>query len=176
MAQLSASATARQPVRGAPLSLTRRALHVSGWLCVTLASDMPAGEGDVTFEPLMEAAVRGFELVGVLLLFAGLVWAAAMAVVALRRGEAGRTAYRMFREVFGGSILLSLEVLVAADLIRTVAIATTLENVVVLGLIVVIRTTLSFSLEIEIEGVVPWRRAMVSGATVVSGATRRNLS
>ena len=130
----------------------------------------------MTFESMMEAAVRGFEVVGVLLLFAGLVWAAAMAGLARRRGRAGRAAYSVFREVFGGSILLSLEVLVAADLIRTVAIATTLENVVVLGLIVLIRTVLSFSLEIEIEGVVPWRRALVSGANVVSGATRRNLT
>jgi len=121
------------------------------------------------FESMMETAVRGFEVVGVALLFAGLVWASAMAVVALRHGKAGRAAYRLFREVFGGSILLSLEVLVAADLIRTVAIATTLENVVL------IRTVLSFSLEIEIEGVVPWRRALVSGAAVVSDATRRNL-
>lgn len=127
------------------------------------------------FEPTMEAAVRGFEVVGVALLFAGLVWAGVMSAVALRRGSAGRTAYGTFREVFGGSILLSLEVLVAADLIRTVAIATTLENVIVLGLIVLIRTVLSFSLEIEIEGVVPWRRALVSGATVVSDATRRTL-
>jgi hypothetical protein len=48
--------------------------------------------------------------------------------------------------------------------VRTVAVATTLENVVILGLIVLIRTVLSFSLEIEIEGVAPWRRAMVGGA------------
>jgi uncharacterized membrane protein len=130
----------------------------------------------VSFEHFMETAVRGFELFGVLLLFAGLVWAVAMSLVALQRGRTGRTAYHQFREVFGGSILLSLEVLVAADLIRTVAIATSLENVVVLGLIVLIRTVLSFSLEIEIEGVVPWRRAMVSGATVVADATRRNLA
>lgn len=129
----------------------------------------------MTFESTMEVAVRGFEVVGVLLLFVGLVWASVTARLALRRGKSGRRAYSMFREVFGGSILLSLEVLVAADLIRTVAIATTLENVVVLGLIVLIRTVLSFSLEIEIEGVAPWRRAVVSGATVVSDATRRNL-
>lgn len=129
----------------------------------------------MTFESVMQAAVRGFEVVGVALLFAGLVWAAATAVVSLHRGKTGRVAYRMFREVFGGSILLALEILVAADLIRTVAIATTLENVLVLGLIVLIRTVLSFSLEIEIEGVVPWRRALVSGATVVSDATRRGL-
>jgi hypothetical protein len=61
-------------------------------------------------------------------------------------------------------LLLGLEVLVAADLLRTVAVAPTLDNVLVLGLIVVIRTFLSFSLEAEIEGVAPWRRAMTGGA------------
>jgi uncharacterized membrane protein len=51
-----------------------------------------------------------------------------------------------------------VEILVAADLIRTVAVDPTLESVSVLGLIVVIRTVLSFSLEVEIDGVAPWRR------------------
>jgi hypothetical protein len=59
---------------------------------------------------------------------------------------------------------------VAGDLIRTVAVEPTLNNVVVLGLIVLIRTFLSFSLEIEINGVPPWRRALVSGATVIKRA------
>ncbi|MFM8893879.1 MAG: DUF1622 domain-containing protein, partial [Actinomycetales bacterium] len=67
---------------------------------------------------------------------------------------------------------LGLEILVAGDLIRTVAVAPTLDNVLVLGLIVLIRTFLSFSLEIEIEGVPPWRRALVSGATVIRRAAR----
>lgn len=70
-------------------------------------------------------------------------------------------------------LLLSLEILVAGDLIRTVAVAPTLDNVVVLGLIVLIRTFLSFSLEIEIDGVPPWRKALVSGASVISDAQRR---
>jgi uncharacterized membrane protein len=48
---------------------------------------------------------------------------------------------------------------VAADLIRTVAVEPTLENIAVLGLIVVVRTLLSFSLDIEIDGVLPWRKA-----------------
>jgi hypothetical protein len=61
---------------------------------------------------------------------------------------------------------------VAGDLIRTVAVAPTLDNVIVLGLIVLIRTFLSFSLEIEIDGVPPWRKALVSGATVISQAQK----
>ena len=63
------------------------------------------------------------------------------------------------RSYFGSSILLGLEVLVAADLIRTVAVEPTLENVAVLGLMVVIRTVLSLSLEIEIDGRLPRQRA-----------------
>ena len=60
--------------------------------------------------------------------------------------------------------------LVAADLLRTVAVAPTLDNVYVLGLIVVIRTFLSFSLETEIEGVAPWRRALVGGTRTIRRA------
>ncbi len=67
-------------------------------------------------------------------------------------------ARRLLRECFGGALLLSLEILVAADLLRTVAVGPTLEDVGVLGIIVLIRTSLSFSLEVEIEGVAPWRR------------------
>lgn len=130
----------------------------------------------MTFESTMEHTVRVFEAVGVVILGAGLVWAAVVALLVLRRGKPGRTAYKTFREVFGGAILMSLEVLVAADLIRTVTIDTTLESVTVLGLIVLIRTVLSFSLEIEIEGIPPWRRALVSGGSVAANATRRGLT
>jgi uncharacterized membrane protein len=74
------------------------------------------------------------------------------------------------RQAFGGTLLLGLEVLVAADLVRTVAISPTVDNVLVLALIVVIRTFLSFSLETEIEGVAPWRRALTSGAGTIHRA------
>jgi uncharacterized membrane protein len=70
------------------------------------------------------------------------------------------------RTVFGRSILLGLEFLVAADIIRTVAVEPSLENVAVLGLIVLIRTLLSFSLEVEIDGTWPWRRAAARAGTV----------
>jgi uncharacterized membrane protein len=60
--------------------------------------------------------------------------------------------------------LLGLEVLVAADLVHTIAVAPALNNVLQLGLIVVISTFLSFWLETEIAGVASWRRAMTGGA------------
>ena len=71
----------------------------------------------------------------------------------------------------GGTLLLGLEVLVAADLVQTVAVAPTLDNVLVLGLIVLIRTVLNFSLETEIEGVAPWKRAQLSGVGGIRQAT-----
>lgn len=70
-------------------------------------------------------------------------------------------------------LLLGPEVIVAADLIHNIAVAPTLASVGGLGLIVVIRTFLSFSIETEIEGVAPWRRAFTSGATVAARAGRR---
>ena len=128
----------------------------------------------VTFEELMEWSARCFEAFGVVALFLGLVWAVFVGIRGGRRG--GREGVRAFREVFGSAILLALEVLVAADLIRTVAIAPTIENVTVLAIIVLIRTVLSFSLETEIEGVPPWRRAMVSGGQRMASASRRGLT
>ncbi|MCE9541999.1 MAG: DUF1622 domain-containing protein, partial [Verrucomicrobia bacterium] len=75
----------------------------------------------------------------------------------------------------GGAILAGLEVLVAGDLIRTVAVDPTLDNVIILGIIVLIRTFLSFSLEIEIEGTLPWRRALTqTGASVIADAVRKS--
>jgi uncharacterized membrane protein len=76
-----------------------------------------------------------------------------------------QTALRQYRANLGRGILLGLELLVAADIIGTVAVTPSLENLTVLGLIVLIRTFLSFSLEIEIEGRWPWRRGATSATT-----------
>lgn len=127
-----------------------------------------------TLAESMEHVAEFFEIIGALILLAGLVVATILAIRSLVRSRDAAAAYRVLRQAFGGAILLGLEVLVAADLVRTVAVAPTLENVVTLGIIVVIRTVLSFSLEIEIEGVAPWRRAFVSGASHVTRAARRS--
>jgi Protein of unknown function (DUF1622) len=71
-------------------------------------------------------------------------------------------------------LLLGLEILVAADLIRTVAVSPTLQSVGVLGLIVVIRTFLSFSLQVEIDGTAPWRRALTTGPAAIARAARNS--
>ncbi len=70
--------------------------------------------------------------------------------------------YRQLRQDLGRGILLGLELLVAADIIRTVAVDPTLENVAVLGLIVLIRTFLSMALQVELEGRWPWQTSASS--------------
>lgn len=67
-------------------------------------------------------------------------------------------AYRSYRQGLGRAILLGLEFLIAGDIIRTVVVAPTLENVLILALIVIIRTFLSMALQLEVEGRWPWRR------------------
>ncbi|MFZ9932494.1 MAG: DUF1622 domain-containing protein [Chthoniobacterales bacterium] len=69
----------------------------------------------------------------------------------------GLDRYMAYRQNLGRAILLGLELLVAGDIIKTVAVAPTLQNMAVLGAIVVIRTFLSFSLELEINGRWPWQ-------------------
>src|SRR5438270_13705613 len=115
------------------------------------------------FTGLMDHVAQGFEALGAAILVVGVIWSFILAVVAARRSGWSAQAYIVLRQAFGGTLLLGLEILVAADLVRTVAVAPTLDNVLVLGLIVLIRTVLSFSLETEIEGVVPWRRAQLTG-------------
>ncbi len=129
-----------------------------------------------TFSRVMDHVAQGFEALGAAVLVAGIVWSFVLAVVAWRRSGRPATGYVALRSAFGGTLLLGLEVLVAADLVRTVAVAPTIDNVLVLGLIVLIRTVLSFSLETEIEGVAPWRRAQMSGVGGIRQATASALA
>jgi uncharacterized membrane protein len=84
-------------------------------------------------------------------------------------------AYRRYRADLGRGILLGLELLVAADIIGTVAVTPTLQSLAVLGLIVLIRTFLSFSLEVEIEGRWPWQAAGAEKASDRDAAPRERL-
>jgi uncharacterized membrane protein len=121
----------------------------------------------------MEHVATTFEVLGAAVLVLGLFLSVTLSVRVWWRVRQGRVAYQTLRETFGGVLLLGLEILVAADLVRTVAVEPTVQNVAVLGLIVLIRTVLSFSLEIEIEGVAPWRRALVGGGRHLSEAVSR---
>ena len=128
-----------------------------------------------TYTEAMLVVAQVFEVLAAAVLMVGLFFAAFVSLRLWARSRSGSKAYKLMRQTFGGVLLLSLEILVAGDLIRTVAVAPTLDNVIVLGLIVLIRTFLSFSLEIEIDGVPPWRKALVSGATVISQAQKNAL-
>ena len=112
----------------------------------------------MSFTELMGSVTKLFEVLGVGVILAGLLMAAVQAVVLMARGK-GHLAYERVRATFGRSILLGLELLVAGDIIRTVAVDPTLNNLMVLGLLVIIRTFLSWSLEVEIDGRWPWQAA-----------------
>jgi len=98
------------------------------------------------------------ELTGVAIIAAGAVVTLAMFLYRVARRENLVATVASFRSSFGRAILLGLEFLIAADIINTVAVRPTLESVAVLGGIVLIRTFLSFSLELEIDGRWPWQR------------------
>lgn len=108
------------------------------------------------FQEWIETAGKAVDAAGVIAIVAGAILATVFAVTRLVRRQGD--VYGRFRRFLGRSILLGLELLVAADIIRTVAVGPTLEGVGVLAAIVLIRTFLSFTLELEITGRWPWQK------------------
>jgi uncharacterized membrane protein len=110
----------------------------------------------VSFEETMENVAKGFEAVGVAIIVIG-------GVLALLHGfkylDDFTEYFKDVKRTFGRPLILGLEVLVAADIIETVTVEATLESVTVLGILVAVRIALSFSLDIEIDGLAPWRTA-----------------
>jgi uncharacterized membrane protein len=102
-----------------------------------------------------DAVGTGVDITGVAIIALGMI------VATVRFLQCGSTSakngYAQFRQAVGRSILLGLEFLVAGDIIRTVVVAPTMHNVLVLGVIVMIRTFLSISLQVELEGRWPWQ-------------------
>ncbi|MFI5633617.1 DUF1622 domain-containing protein [Streptomyces sp. NPDC051664] len=110
----------------------------------------------VEFQHIVELVGRAVDAAGVAIIVVGTLLATVLAAIRLSRRQAG--VYRGYRRRVGRSILLGLELLVAGDIIRTVAVAPTYASVGVLAVIVGIRTFLSFSLELEITGRWPWQK------------------
>jgi uncharacterized membrane protein len=108
------------------------------------------------FRHVMEIVGTSVDGVGVFIVAGGVLVATAR--LAARRAHETGNYYSLYRQDVGRAILLGLEFLIAGDIIRTVVVAPTLQNVVVLGMIVLIRTFLSLSLQLEIEGKLPWQR------------------
>jgi uncharacterized membrane protein len=98
------------------------------------------------FESVMEEIARGFEAVGVAIIVIG----------GVRRG-------------FGKPLILGLEILVAADIVQTITVDPGFESVIVLGILVLVRVALSFSLDIEVDGIVPWRRVEMQAKLKAAG-------
>ena len=110
------------------------------------------------FAEIISIAGYAIEAIGVLVIVIGSAASSALFIRDYRRLPEG-VAYRTYRRQLGRSIILGLEFLIAGDIIRTVIVADTLENVAVLGLIILIRTFLSITLHLEVEGRWPWQRA-----------------
>jgi uncharacterized membrane protein len=112
----------------------------------------------MSYEETVHDAVKVVEAVGAsIMVFGGLVvfaiYIPRMLSPAKRPGS-----YEALRRQLGRCILLGLEVLIVADIVLTIIVEQTIESVVVLGVIVIVRILLSFSLEVEMDGIWPWDR------------------
>jgi uncharacterized membrane protein len=112
----------------------------------------------VDVSPIVDSVGRILDLAGVLAILGGALLATVVFLSRVRGAALFEPVYRSYRQGLGRAILLGLEILVAADIIRTVAISPTFASVGVLALIVLVRTFLSFTLQLEIEGRWPWQR------------------
>jgi uncharacterized membrane protein len=115
---------------------------------------------EAAFEGMLswvQYAATGMELLAVAIIVLVILFATVSYVLRIMVRQADTTTYTDFRHRIGRALLLGLEILVAADIIRTVVLEPTLNNVVVLGLLVLIRTFLSWSLVLEIEERWPWQ-------------------
>lgn len=117
----------------------------------------------VSYEEVISNLVKGVEAVGAgIMVIGGLASLLAfLRDVAINVKKTG--SYDRLRRNLGRCILLGLEVLIVADIVRTIVVDPTFESVTVLGIIVLIRILLSFSLEVEIDGTWPWDRWRESG-------------
>ena len=104
---------------------------------------------------LVAIAGDALEAAGIVLILGGFV----VATIRSARGSGTQSRYQRYRQDLGRSLVLGLEVLVAADIVRTVAFSPTMNSVAALAAIVLIRTFLSLSLTLELEGRWPWQRA-----------------
>jgi uncharacterized membrane protein len=125
-----------------------------------------AGLAAMNFEEVMADVARGFEAVGVAIIVIG-------GIVAIVAGVKDfHNASKFFVDVrrdFGKPLILGLEILVAADIVQTITVDPSFESVAVLGILVAVRIALSFSLDIEVEGMPPWRRVETEAKLKAAG-------
>ena len=130
---------------------------------------------DTQYARTMSDAVKVFEVVGVTVLVVGSLLAFAVYARQLLSGVSRIDAFIALRAHLGRSILLGLEILVIADIVRTIVVEPTLDSALTLGVIVLVRVLLSFAIDVEVDGAAPWRKAEIerqAGSTPSSdGAT-----
>jgi len=112
---------------------------------------------------LIEYAALAIEILAVIIIIVAIIHAVFRYTLRTLLDSQGEAPYQELRVHLGKALLLGLEILVAADIIRTVALEATLESVLILGLLVLIRTFLSWALVVEIEGRWPWNPAKDEG-------------
>lgn len=126
----------------------------------------PARFRVVSFNETMETVARAFEVVGVAIIVIG----GALALVEGFRNFRDLDRYFSHaKQAFGRPLILGLEILVAADIIKTITVELSLSSVATLGILVAVRIALSFSLDIELEGALPWQRAETEAALRTAG-------
>jgi uncharacterized membrane protein len=123
---------------------------------------------------VIELVTLGIEALAVLVIVGGIVYS--IVRYFLRTRLQGSERYKRFKDRIGNSLLLGLEFLVAADIIRTVALDPTFQSVAVLGLLVLIRTFLSWALVVEIEGAWPWQTKSDQNAGSLQAVQSRRYS
>jgi uncharacterized membrane protein len=111
----------------------------------------------------LQVIAVGIEVVGVAIIILGAICTTVIFLRGIIKAGFLDEGFRRFRRDFGKAILLGLEFLVASDIVGTVAVGPTLQDLSVLGLLVVIRTFLSFALEVEITGRWPWKGYEIAG-------------
>lgn len=127
-----------------------------------------------SFRIVADRVSQGIDGLGLVVIVIGLMFAFVRFVRPPPPGPSAR--YHQLRQDLGRGILLGLELMVAADIIRTVAVTPTLQSVFVLGVVVLIRTFLSMSLEVELEGRLPWRKAATDGGNSGSDQAKTRYS
>jgi uncharacterized membrane protein len=112
---------------------------------------------DADFKNAVDVVSKVIDGTGVVVIVCGLLLATGVFALAQRDRSQRAMAYRVYRQQVGKAILLGLEFLVAGDIIRTVAVDPSFSGVGVLAILVGVRTFLSFTLEVELEGRWPWQ-------------------
>lgn len=124
-----------------------------------------AGRSFEGFDQSIKWVAVGIESIAIGIIVVGAITTTLIFIWRVIQGGSLEASYRRFRSDFGKAVLLGLEFLIASDIVGTVAIGPTFQDLEVLALLVVIRTFLSFALELEITGRCPWQKSLIDNGS-----------